>query len=628
MEPKGFHRKLTAILSADVAGYSRLMQDDEAATVKTLEAYKQIISDLVKQHRGRVVDSPGDNLLAEFASVVDAVQCAVAIQKELQARNAELPENRKMQFRIGVNLGDVIEEDSRIYGDGVNIAARLETLSDPGGICVSKSAFDHIESKLPLGYEYLGEQQVKNITKPIGAYRVLMEPRVTIAGQPEKKRASRLRRIPILAGIAAVLVLAIAAGIWQFYSKQQKFDAASVEKMTHPLPDKPSIAVLPFTNMSGDPKQEYFSDAFTENVITALSKIHNLFVIARNTSFFFKGKNFRINQLAEELGVRYVLEGSIQKTESRVRITAQLIDAIKGSHLWADRYDADVKDVLMLQDEIAKKIITSLHIKLTYGEDARISAKYTNSLEAYLKWIEGHHHQMRLNKEDNILARQLFMEATALDLNYVSAYTELAWTHLFDASYGWTASRADSLEKANEYAKKALSLDPSFAGAYAALGSVHMNKGEFEAAIGLREKAISLEPNSANYHALLGISLLFAGYRTEEAIQELKIANRLDPFPPNWILHYLGDGYRVKGEYKQAIDLFEKAIKNDSDYWLSYLSLSACYGLLGKQEEAKAAATEALRVNPNLSVAKMMIPFRHNDDKERTLSVLHKAGLK
>jgi adenylate cyclase len=288
MNTQDFKRKLTAVFSADVAGYSRLMGEDEAATVKTLEAYKQVMFSLIKQHRGRVIDSPGDNLLAEFASVVDAVHCGVAVQNELKARNADLPENRKMQFRIGINLGDVIDEGERIYGDGVNIAARLEGLADPGGICVSKTAFDHIESKLPLGYQFLGQQTVKNIAKPVGAYKVLMEPRVIDKEQEEEDKTRQ--------------------------------------------PDKPSIAVLPFVNMSGDPEQEYFSDGITEEIITGLSKIPRMHVIARNSSFVYKGKPLKVQQVGQELGVRYVLEGSVRKAGTRIRVTAQLIDVKTGYH--------------------------------------------------------------------------------------------------------------------------------------------------------------------------------------------------------------------------------------------------------------------------------------------------------
>jgi len=285
-----FKRKLTAILSADAVGYSRLMGEDEEATVRTLTAYREVLSTLIQQHNGKVIDSPGDNLLAEFVSVVDAVQCAVSVQKEIKARNDQLPENRRMQFRIGINLGDVIQEEERIYGDGVNIAARLEGLANTGGICISKTAFDQIESKLPYGYEFLGDQTVKNIAKPVSAYRVLMEPRVTVAGEPEKEKRSPVKRMSILIGIAAVVMLAAAVGIWQLYSRRPTIEPASVEKMAFSLPDKPSIAVLPFDNMSDDPKQDFFADGMTDELITDLSKISGLLVISRNSSFAYKEK--------------------------------------------------------------------------------------------------------------------------------------------------------------------------------------------------------------------------------------------------------------------------------------------------------------------------------------------------
>jgi adenylate cyclase len=432
--------------------------------------------------------------------------------------------------------------------------------------------------------------------------------------------------------LAAIIVFLIGfgglAGWYLYIELSKRIEPALVEKMAYPLPDKPSIAVLPFDNMSGDPNQDYFSDGLSEQIIATLSKISDLFVISRNSTFRYKGKPVKIQQVAEELGVRYVLEGSIQKTEDRVRVTAQLIDAINGAHLWAERYDTELKNIFALQDELTKKIISSLHIELTYGEDAKLLSRYTNNLEAYLKALEGHKHQMRLNKDDNTLARQLYEESIALDANYVAAYVELAWTYLFDAVYGWSTSRTKSLETAYKLAQKALSLDETFAGIYAALGSIHLQKGEMKEAVALRKKAVALEPNSANYHGLLGTTYLFMGDKTDEAIAELKNANRLDPYPPNWILHYLATAYRVKGEYDKAIVFFKKAIKNDPNYWISYLGLSACYGLLGRDEEAREAATEVLRIDPNFSIGKMKTPFKNKADKERTIEVLRKAGLK
>ena len=315
MADKGFKRKLTSIFSADAVGYSRLMGKDEEATVRTLTSYRSVISTLIKQYNGTVIDSPGDNLMAEFVSVVDAVQCAVAVQKELKARNDELPENRRMPFRIGINLGDVIQEEDRIYGDGVNIAARLEGLAEPGGICISKTAFDHIETKLPYGYEFLGDQTVKNIAKPVGAYRVLLEPRVTVAELPKAEKPATARRRRVMIVVTVALVIAITLVVWQLYIRRPSVAPASIDKMAFPLPDKPSIAVLPFKNLSDDPTQEYFCDGMSEDLITDLSKISGIFVIARNSTFAYKGESVKINQVAEELGVRYVLEGSVRKAD-------------------------------------------------------------------------------------------------------------------------------------------------------------------------------------------------------------------------------------------------------------------------------------------------------------------------
>ena len=382
MTPEKVKRKLTAILSADVKGYSLLMGQDEVGTIRILQTYRGVISDLIQKKGGRVVDSPGDNVLAEFASVVDALESAVEIQRELKVGNADRSESRRMDFRIGINLGDVVEEAERIYGDGVNIAARIEGLAEGGGICISGTAFYHIGKRLPLGYEYMGEQEVKNIEKPVRVYRVLMEPEQ--AGKVIDEKGPR-RTQWRWAAVAAVVLVAGALALWNFYFRLPPIEPASKEKMTFPLPDKPSIAVLPFDNMSGDPKQEFFSDGITEEIITALSKSPNLFVIARNSTFTYKGKPVKVKQVAEDLGVRYVLEGSVRREGERVRITAQLIDALKGQHLWAERYDREAKEIFALQDEITVKVMTALHIKLQAGDHVPVLGSGTKNLDAFFE---------------------------------------------------------------------------------------------------------------------------------------------------------------------------------------------------------------------------------------------------
>ena len=360
MEQEGFKRKLTAILSADVEGYSRLMGEDEDATIRTLTTYRELMSTLIQRHRGRVVDSPGDNLLAEFGSVVDAVRCAVEVQEELRIRNVELPENRRMHFRIGVNLGDVVEEGDRIYGDGVNITARVEGLAEGGGICISGTVYDSIKNKLSLSYESMGEHTVKNIAEPVRVYRMRVGPEATPL--IVEKEGLRHWLKPSLAVFAVLVVAAGAWAIWNFYFRPPPIEPASVEKMAYPLPDKPSIAVLPFVNLSGDHEQEYIANGITENITTALSKLPEMLVIARTSSMTYKGKSVKAKQVSEELGVRYLLEGSVLKEGDQIRVTAQLIDAIKGHHLWAEKYDRDIKGFFILLDEITKKICTALHM--------------------------------------------------------------------------------------------------------------------------------------------------------------------------------------------------------------------------------------------------------------------------
>ncbi|MDJ0817261.1 MAG: adenylate/guanylate cyclase domain-containing protein, partial [Desulfobacterales bacterium] len=601
MADEGFKRKLTAILSADVEGYSRLMGDDEEATVRTLTAYREVLSTLIQQHNGKVLDSPGDNLLAEFVSVVDAVQCAVAVQKEINARNDQLPENRRMRFRIGINLGDVIQEDERIYGDGVNIAARLESLANPGGICISKTAFDQIESKLPYGYEFLGDQAVKNIAKPVIAYRVLMEPRVTVAGEPEKEKRSPIKRMPTLVGITALVVLAVAVGIWQFYMRRPSVAPASIEKMALPLPDKPSIAVLPFVNVSDDPKQEYFCDGLTEEIITALSKVPKLFVIARNSVFTYKGKPVKVNQVAEELGVRYVLEGSIRKAGDEMRITAQLIDALSGHHLWAERYDRNLKEIFAVQDELTKNIITALQVKLTEGEQVRTAAKGTNNLEAYLKYLQSMALMRQFNIESNALAKQLAQEAIALDPEYAMPYLVLSSTHQMDVWLGTSKSPKESVAKSMELIQKAIDLDPTYAEAYGHLGFTYTMIGEHDKAVANAERAAALNPNSAYAHMRMGHTLRFAG-RYEEAIPEYKKAIRLNPIPPTNYLFGLGIAYCGTGQYDEAIKWCEKAVRKDPDSFLTRLMMTMVYSESGRLEDARAEAEEVLRINPKFSV--------------------------
>jgi adenylate cyclase len=567
------------------------MGEDEVGTIQTLNAYKEVIAGLIQHHHGRVVDAPGDNVLAQFGSVVDAVQCAVEIQKELKTRNAELPENRRMEFRIGVNLGDVVEDGEQILGDGVNIAARLESLSEAGGICISGTAFDQVKNKLNLGYTYLGKQAVKNIAEPIRVYRVLMEP----------ERAGKV--------------------IGERKAKPRK-------KMAFPLPDKPSIAVLPFVNMSRDPEQEYFSDGITQEIITALSKVPNPFVISHNSTFTYKGKPVKVKQVSEELGVRYVLEGSVQKSGDRVRITAQLIDALSGHHLWAERYDRELKDIFALQDEITMKVITALQVKLTTGEMAGVIAKGTKNLDAFIKYLQAYELISRANKERNAQAKKILEEAVALDPEYPRLYMGLAIVHMYDMWYGTTESPDQSLARAFELAQKAISLDDSNAAAYSVLGLVYMMKRQYDKAIGECERAVSLDPNSAENIFRLGQVLNYAA-RAEEAIPYLQNAIRLNPLPPASYFVILAASYRESGQYEKAIETSKKALQREPNSQFPYINMAVSYIRLGQEKEARAAAAEILRINPKFSLERFakMLPFPQ-PVADRFIEALRKTGLK
>jgi len=628
MTEESFRRKLTAILSADVEGYSRLMGEDEDATIRTLTAYRELMSTLIEKHRGRVVDSPGDNLLAEFLSVVDAVRCAVEIQEELRVRNAELPDSRKMQFRIGINLGDVVEEEERIYGDGINIAARVEGLAEGGGICISGTVYDSIKNKLSLSYESLGEHTVKNIKEPVRVYRMRVGPEAAApVVKAEKAGPRRWKRT----GLAAMVVLVVVVGtwaIWNFYFRPPPIEPASVDKMAYSLPDKPSIAVMPFLNMSADSKQEFFTDGLTEGIITALAKVPQLFVIGRDSTFSYKGKAVKAKQVSEELGVQYVLEGSVQKAGDKARITAQLIDALKGHHLWAERYDRELKDVFAVQDEITKKIITALDVKLTRGEWGRIASKGTKNLDAYLKSQEAAWCADQSTRESLERGRRLSEEAIALDPKYPHPYHVMGVLQMIEALSGFSKNPRESLELANKMQRKAIELDESFAVARAVLGFNLLMLRRYDEAIAEAERAYRLAPGSSSVLYWYGTVLTNYG-RPQEAVPILKEVLRLEPIPMNSRLRSLSVALRDSGQYDEAIECIKKAIQREPDSIVSQLILTSTYAYAGRKEEAQAAAREILRINPKFSIERFMraSPQRDANSRKRFAQALKTAGL-
>ena len=617
-------RKLTAIFSADVMGYSRLMGEDELATLQTLTSYKETMTKLIKHYRGRVLDAIGDNLMAEFASVVDAVQCAVEVQQVLSSKNEDLPENRKMLFRIGINLGDVIEEGERIYGDGVNIAARVESLAEEGGVCISGSAFEQIENKLALGYQYMGEHTVKNIAKPVKVYKVPMGP---VEGK-ERKRAFRGWQKAAVAAVAIVILVAVAVALWLFYFRHPSIEPASVDRMAEPLPDKPSIAVLPFVNMSGDPEQEYFADGLAEEIIAALSKVPRLFVIARNSSFTYKGKPVKVQQVSEDLGVQYVLEGSVRKAENRVRVTAQLVDALNGRHLWAETYDRVLEDIFALQDQITFEVVAALQVKLTEGEQALIVAGRTNSFKAYAKFLQGLEYAKRFDREGNLLARKMAEEAIDLDPNYPRGYRLLATTHWPDVLLGISKAPKQSLTEAARLYRKVIAMDPSDAQAQALLGIVYTMMRQHEKGIAAGERAVAISPNAADAHAMYGYVLHFSG-RHSEAIDSTQKAIRLNPFPPNWYFSILGMAYCHAGLHKEAVAALKKALHFEPNSVPFRLNLAAAYSLSNDERNARAEIEEVLRLNPNscVQIAAKAWPYKNRTDRDRSTDALRKAGL-
>jgi adenylate cyclase len=574
-------RKLAAILSADVKEYSRLMTDDEEATVRTLTAYRERMVSQIEKQNGRILDAKGDNLLAEFSSVVHAVQCAVEIQKELGGENARLPEHRRMEFRIGVNLGDVIEEGATLYGDGVNIAARMEALAEGGGVCVSGTAYDQVEDKVPFAFQYLGEQSVKNIKKAVRVYRVLVEP----------------EKVPHPQGKA-------------------------------PLPDKPSVAVLPFVNMSGDPEQEYFSDGITEDLITDLCKISGLFVIARNSVFAYKGKAVKVQEVSRELGVRFLLEGSVRKAGKRIRINAQLIDAVRGGHVWAERYDREAGDIFDLQDEVTREIVAALELNLTQREHDQLARRATNSVAAYDYVLRGMENHYRYTKEANDQSQVLFQKAIDLDPSYAAANAWLGLTLLHRWTQGWTQD-LQFLPKAFELAQKATSLDDSLPEAHRILGDLYLyGAKDHDQAASEYRNAIALNSNYADALAGLADALAWAG-RTEEAIDSVSKAMRLNPHHHAWYFQPLGLSYMITDRLDEAVEAYKRGVVRNPDFLGHHLALAGIYAQLGREEEAQAEVNEVLRISPqfSLDLFRQMAPARDPEKLERMVGLLAKAGL-
>jgi adenylate cyclase len=586
-------RRLAAILAADVVGYSRLMGEDEIGTLDLLKSIRKgLVAPAIAEHTGRVFKLMGDGLLAEFGSVVDAVQCAVKIQEGMVERNAAMSAVEPVKLRIGINLGDVIAEGSDIYGDGVNVAARLEGLAEPGGICVSSTVYQNVKAKLGLDFEDLGPQQVKNIAEPVHAYRV-------VVGQAPAMAASH--------------------------------GTVSSGGADLALPEKPSIAVLPLDNLSNDPEQDYLADGISEDLITALSKIRWLFVIARNSTFTYKGQAVEVKQVARELGVRYVLEGSVRKAGNRVRVTAQLIDATTGHHVWAERYDREIEDIFDLQDEMTQTIVGAVEPELSAAERDRVRTISPENLDAWACFQRGLFHMWAYDKNEAPEAERLFERTIEIDPNFAPAYAYLSYTHYQNVVMGWSDDAQASLDAGYAAARKALRLDDKDPVAYFGVGRIYMMRGRHDDSISALNTSIALNPSFAQGYHGLGMALTLAG-ELEEAKAALEMAERLSPRDPilwaSTVVHALADV--LSGDYEAGVDWAFKTLQNPraKGYWPHAL-MAAALAQNGQVEKARAHAEEAVRQLPSLTLAYLRntLPTKEPGALDPYLDGLRAAGV-
>jgi adenylate cyclase len=580
MSEERMERRLAAILAADIAGYSALMGADEARTVRDLKGHQAIVLPMIGEFAGRIIDTAGDGILAEFASVVNAVKCALAIQSTMTERNAAIEPQRRMQFRVGINIGDVVYDEVRIYGDGINIAARLESIAEPGGICISSKVYEEVNGRVELACDDIGEQQLKNIARPVHVYRIRLDGALPVVGSAPA------------------------------------------------LPDKPSIAVLPFQNMSGDTEQEYFADGITEDLITDLSKISSLFVIARNSSFVYKGRSVKVQEIGRDLGVRFVLEGSVRKAGNRVRITAQLIDAGSGGHLWGERFDRDLTDIFSTQDEVVEKIVGALAITLTPGEEQRLRRRGTENVEAYETWLRARELLGGGTRESVVQARAMYRRSIAIDPTFANPHAGLALAEIMDYINDWAADPAAALGEAERCARRALELSPQEPVTHLALGNVLLWRRNHEGALSEFRRALALDRSYAQGYSATGMVLMYAG-RPAEALEPIAMAMRLDPHYATIVLHFLAQAHFALGSYETAARYLVDRIARNPSTDASRMLLASCYGHLGRIDDARKTWAELLEVNPQFSLMQRgrVLPYKNASDFQRIADGLAKAGL-
>ena len=625
-------RRLAAILAADVKGYSHLTELNEEASTATLRMYRAVVEELISAHRGHVFSSAGDGVVAEFPSVVEAIRCGVEIQNEIAERNASAPEDGRMQFRIGVNSGDVVVEENNLYGTGVNVAVRLEQLAEAGGICISQTVYDQVRKIVEIPFEDIGEHRLKNIADPVHVYRILPGP-LPWLNRLFSRANIRHQRFGVAAGVF-LLLLALGAGSFYLRQPAALWDALLGGGLS--LPDQAAIAVLPFDDMSATHDQQYLADGITEELITGLAKIPELIVMARNSTFAYKDKPTEVRQVGKDLNVRYVVEGSIQRADQNVRVTAQLIDTTTGRQIWSDRYDRQVNNIFAIRDDITRSIAGTLGGKagkLAQAEAARVSGKNPNSFTAYDYVMKGWYAYNKFTREDNAAARDLFEQARKIDSNYARAYAGLAWTYEDDYDFEWTDDDEKTLKLTLENATTAVRLDPNDNQAQWALGWAYLYNRQYDQAMAHYLRARELNPNDAEVLAEMGSLLIYIG-QPKQAIDQEKEAIRLNPNHYNWYVYYMGWAYEEAGMPKEAIEIFEQAIdlQNPDEEQLWYLpTIAAAYAhpTVGRMDDARKVVKTILSREPDFSISKKVsrYPYKTKELADRYVNALRRAGL-
>jgi adenylate cyclase len=629
MNGEELRQRLAAILAADAAGYSRLMAADERVTVAALEAARAIFRRQVELHHGRVIDMAGDSVLAVFETATGAVSAALGIQYELQSSPTRAAGDQRLRFRIGVHLGDIIEKgDGTVYGDGVNIAARLQGLAAPDGITVSDSIRNAVKGKVAAAFENLGKQTVKNITEPVHAYRVASRPGAAASGAAGEPRAAAGGARKTIAGVAAVLALAVVAyGTWQYLHSIPESESVAFKEATGiPLPDRPSIAVLPFNNMSGDAEQQYFSDGLTEDLTTNLSYIPDVMVISHTSTSQYRNKSVDVRQIGKDLGVRYVLEGSVQRSGDRMRITAQLIDATSGDHVWAESWDRPVSDFFALQDEITLGVVQKMEVRLAGQLHAR-KHRGTTNLKAYELYYKGRKFHVKFTKEGFEEAKKYFLRALELDPNYLPALVNLGWVYRNQAFFGYTEDAEKTWQDGMAIAKEVLKRDPEGGDAYALLAKLHNDKGDTVSSRKYIKMALQRDPNSVVFLGLAGLIFNDAGF-PEEGLVVTEKAFRLSPFPLGWFYMPLSASYNHMARYEEAIPPARECVKRLPENIECRFHLTIALAGAGKLEEAKRHAKEMLRIDPHSSFMTLHLKTQGSPEvKARLEALLRKVGL-